>query len=223
MAVRSRAEILTNITTLLADNTSGDVSLGDFRSVLTDIADSMLNPTTDTQNNGLYAWDGTRQYQTNEIVWYQNVWYKANTNPGVTGVFDPTEWDDIPNQLYSATLNLSSTQILNLFASPVTIVTGVVGKSILVVSCFAQFTHVTTPYATSSTVHVRTDTADSHQFMFVNTLASGANVLTNGIFGNAAANQNKLVQSANLNIQAEGADPTAGDSTLSITVFYLLV
>jgi hypothetical protein len=43
MAQKTRAEILTEINTLLADNTSGDISAEDVRSVLTDIKDSFYN------------------------------------------------------------------------------------------------------------------------------------------------------------------------------------
>jgi hypothetical protein len=43
MAQKTRAEILTEINTLLADNTSGDISAEDVRSVLTDIKDSFVN------------------------------------------------------------------------------------------------------------------------------------------------------------------------------------
>ena len=43
MAQKTRAEILTEINTLLADNTSGDISAEDVRNVLTDIKDSFVN------------------------------------------------------------------------------------------------------------------------------------------------------------------------------------
>ena len=43
MAQKTRAEILTEINTLLADNTTGAISAEDVRSVLTDIKDSFVN------------------------------------------------------------------------------------------------------------------------------------------------------------------------------------
>ena len=43
MAQKTRAQIVTEITTLLADNTTGDISAEDVRSVLTDIKDSFVN------------------------------------------------------------------------------------------------------------------------------------------------------------------------------------
>lgn len=48
MAQKTRAEILTAITTLLADNNNNDISEADVRSVLTDIKDSFLNLSDDT-------------------------------------------------------------------------------------------------------------------------------------------------------------------------------
>ena len=44
MAVRTKAALETQLTTLLADNTAGDISAGDVRSVLQDILDSLIFP-----------------------------------------------------------------------------------------------------------------------------------------------------------------------------------
>lgn len=41
MTVRTKAELTSQINTLLSDNTAGDISAADVRSVLTDVADSL--------------------------------------------------------------------------------------------------------------------------------------------------------------------------------------
>ena len=56
MPVRTKAELQNQINTLLADNTSGDISEGDVRSVFTDINDSLAFLTdlrTEAQVNAL--------------------------------------------------------------------------------------------------------------------------------------------------------------------------
>ena len=49
MAERTKAELLSQITTLLADNTTGNIGADDVRSVFTDIIDSLsfISDTTD--------------------------------------------------------------------------------------------------------------------------------------------------------------------------------
>lgn len=42
MTVVTRADHATSVSTLLADNTSGDISAGDLRSVITDLEDSVI-------------------------------------------------------------------------------------------------------------------------------------------------------------------------------------
>ena len=44
MAVRTKAALETQLTTLLADNTSGDISAADVRAIFQDVFDSLIFP-----------------------------------------------------------------------------------------------------------------------------------------------------------------------------------
>jgi hypothetical protein len=62
MAVKTKAQILTEISTLLADNTTGDISANDVRTVVNDITDSyedLITAGTTSQ-----YWRGDKTWQT---------------------------------------------------------------------------------------------------------------------------------------------------------------
>lgn len=62
MAVKTKAQILSEISTLLADNTSGDISANDVRTVVNDITDSyedLITAGTTSQ-----YWRGDKTWQT---------------------------------------------------------------------------------------------------------------------------------------------------------------
>lgn len=226
MSVKSRADILSDISTLLADNTNGDVSLGDFRTVLVNIADSFNNSTTDLGISGAYKFSGANQYYANQITNYLGNWYTANTTTTVDGSFHSGEWDALENNLYKSTLSLSSAQILALNGTPVEVVAAVAGKSIQVVSGNLELTFVTTPYATNTSPYLYTDTATYPQLDFPTSLAATLTRKSLGQHNTAgisiAAGETQLIVNKGLFVKC-AANPTAGDGTVVITVFYLLV
>jgi hypothetical protein len=226
MSVKSRADILAEIGTLLADNTNGDVSLGDFRTVFQDITDSCLNTTTDTGTTGAYEWDGATQYYTNQITNYNGNWYIANTDPTLDGVFHDAEWDALSNNIYKATLSLSAAQVKLLFTTPQTIVSAVAGKSILVVSSSVKLTYGTVAFATNTSPYLYTDTATISQSTFTSTLAATVSRTVCGLHTNYSgalgATDTQLIDNKALKVTCS-SDPTAGDSTVIFTVYYLLV
>lgn len=226
MSVKSRIDILAEISTLLADNTNGDVSLGDFRTVLTDIADSYANPTTDTTATGAYEFSGSTQYYNNQITNYNGDWYIANTTTTVDGVFHASEWDALANNLYKATLSLTAAEVKLLFTTPKTVVAAVAGKSILVVSGTLKLTYGTVAFATNTSPYLYTDTATYSQMDFPTHLAATLSRTSIGQYNTAgisiAAGQTQLIDNKALKITC-AANPTAGDSTVIITVFYLLL
>lgn len=62
MAVKTKAQILSEISTLLADNTSGDISANDVRTVVNDITDSYENLITAGTTS--QYWRGDKTWQT---------------------------------------------------------------------------------------------------------------------------------------------------------------
>lgn len=226
MSVKSRADLLAEIASLLADNTTGDVSLGDFRTVLTDIADSCSNPTSDIGATGAYAFSGAVQYYANQITVYNGVIYIANTTTTVDGAFHASEWDALSNTIYKTTVTLTAAEVKNLFTVPMTIVSAVTGKSIQVVSSNLKVNYGTVAFATDTSPYLYIDTADKRQADFPTALAATVTRKVTGIpfsyIGALGATNTQLVDNKALKITC-AANPTAGDSTVTITVFYLLV
>lgn len=226
MSVKSRADILSDISTLLADNTNGDVSLGDFRTVLVNIADSFNNSTTDLGISGAYEFSGATQYYNNQITNYSGNWYIANTTTTVNGSFNASEWDALGNNLYKATIGLTDGEVLALNATPKTIVAAVAGKSIQVVSSTLKVTYATTAYTVNTSPYLITDTATYAQADFPTALAATLSRKSLGQHNTAgisiAAGETQLIDNKALLLTAAG-DPLTGDSWIEITVFYLLV
>jgi hypothetical protein len=90
MAVKTKAQILSEISTLLADNTSGDISANDVRTVVNDITDSyedLITAGTTSQ-----YWRGDKTWQTLPI-------YEAN---GTLSAAQINNLDATPIQLIAA-------------------------------------------------------------------------------------------------------------------------
>lgn len=66
MAVKTKAQILSEISTLLADNTTGDISANDLRTVVNDITDSYENLITAGTTS--QYWRGDKTWQTLPIL-----------------------------------------------------------------------------------------------------------------------------------------------------------
>lgn len=226
MSAKSRADLLSEVASLLADNTTGEITVEDFRRVFNDVIDSCFNSTTDVGTFGLYSFSGATQYYNNSIVNYNGDWYKANTTTTVDGTFHSSEWDALSNNLFKATLNLTTAEVKLLNSTPKTIVAAVSGKSILLVSSFMSMTYVSAAYATDTSPYIYTDTATIKQASFPTGLASTVTRTVKAIphdyTGALGAAATQLIPNKALKITA-AADPTAGDSNISVTVFYLLV
>jgi len=226
MSIKSRADLATEIGNLLADNTTGDVSLGDFRTVLIDIIDSCLNTTSDAGTTGAYIWSGATQYYTNQIINYLGNWYVANKNPALTGAFDPADWDIISNNLFKATLSLTAAQVKLLNTTPQTIVPAVSGKSIVLISSQLKITYGTVAFATDTSPYIYTDTATIRQADFPTVLNATTSRTVKGVpyayVAPISATDTQLINNKALKITC-AANPTAGDSTVEVTVFYTLI
>lgn len=226
MAVRSRADLTTQLNTLLADNTSGNISLSDFRSVFQDVIDSCLNPTTDTGKTGLSEWNGTTQYYTNQIVSYQGTWYKANTEPALDGVFHAADWDLLENQVIKKTVTIPTADVLQIHTNPYVIVPAVGGKIINVIDSLMTINFNLTPYSASQT-YLITETCSLKQMHFDDVLESDGEVTVKGVHPglsgySPASPENQVAVNQDL-VWTSSTDPTAGDSDVTITVYYTLI
>jgi hypothetical protein len=125
MAVKTKAQILSEISTLLADNTSGDISANDVRTVVNDITDSYEDLITAGTTSQYWRGDKTWQtLSTNYLIYSVKILQEGTTAPSITIAkntlgFVPT-WSRISTGIYKITncpANWTSKQILS-FNSP---------------------------------------------------------------------------------------------------------
>ena len=98
MTQRTKAELATQISTLLADNTSGDISESDVRSVFTDTKDSLVGGPASATDNTLVRFDST----TGQLVQGTSI-VVADTTMAVSGVGMLTVNDDAGMQTTTTT------------------------------------------------------------------------------------------------------------------------
>jgi len=98
MTQRTKAELATQISTLLADNTSGDISESDVRSVFTDTKDSLVGGPASATDNTLVRFDST----TGQLVQATSI-VVADTTMAVSGVGMLTVNDDAGMQTTTTT------------------------------------------------------------------------------------------------------------------------
>ena len=133
MAKQSRSGLQTDINTDIADNTTQDITPG-CKGILTDLNDSTVNKTTDTNLIGWYEFDATRDYYNGELVIYSKNLYKFNQNHSA-GAWNSAHADlfyaDGATQ-FQASLTVTSAQVLALNTTPKTLVTCPTGRQIVV-------------------------------------------------------------------------------------------
>ena len=126
----------------------------------------------------------------------------------------------------TAKLTLTSAQILNINSVPQTIVAAPgSGYAIQVVGGSAFLDFNTTPYATDTSLYLKTAGATVGQWALSESiLGVGADLFKpspGGAVGTAT--QSSIVENAALQVTTNIADPTSGDSTLTIWVQYVLI
>lgn len=85
MAVKTKAQILSEISTLLADNTTGDISANDLRTVVNDITDSYENLITAGTTSQYWRGDKTWQtLPTNYQIYAVKLFQESTNAPSVT-------------------------------------------------------------------------------------------------------------------------------------------
>jgi hypothetical protein len=215
MAEQSRADNAASIAANLPDNTSGDITPEDLRNELVNLNDSALNKISDTNLLGgvVREWDATVQYYSGAYVIYDYKWYKANTDPAVTGSFSASDWDFKGYVAYSGTTTIETAAVLTLNATPVTLVSAIASKTIVPNSFRAVMTFNSVEYTVNGTLQVE--------------IAGGGVVFSLTDFLLGAASKNKiaavtnditLVENAALRAKVATGDPSAGNS--NITLYY---
>lgn len=142
------------------------------------------------------------------------------------GVITPAMLSFTTGLYIVTTVNLSSAQILLLNSNPVLLIPSPgAGASIVVHKALLTQTFVTTAYATNTTPNVYTDTATQAQATSAGDLDFTVSRIINMNIGTgaAAATDTLIIPNKGLYISVSGGNPTAGDGTMSVTVFYTLM
>jgi len=149
-------------------------------------------------------------------------------NAGVTtiqpGVVTPSMLSFSASVLQMASVTLSSAQILALNTTPIQIVASPgVGNRIIVVTGSIDYTFVTTAYATHTAVGFTTETATVAQVaidVLAATLSKEARLTNQQTVG---ASDTQVISNKALMVNAPGGNPTTGDGTAVITVWYVII
>lgn len=228
MASQSRVDLQTTINKNLADNTSGAITAALLREVNTNINDSSVNKTTDTDLIGWYEFSATKNYYTGELVVYSNNLYKFNQNHSA-GAWNSAHADLVGFNgatQFSASLTIETGQVRALKSSPKTIVTCPTGKTIVVTACSIKCGSGSAAYAVDKDVVLITDTATKYQYIFNNILANistQAHWIGVQYVANHAAADTQLISNKDLKVSTLTADPTTGDYSITVYVTYRLI
>lgn len=188
--------------------------------------------------------DGPAFYQRGNLQVPQ--WTTATRGPGLPGAvgfntqtgnlecWDGTEWAAVGSgggggggSLLSATVTLTSAEILSSFSSPPQVLAGVASKTIFVMGADFEYNHVTTDY-----------TGGAAPRLVYHGDTSGASVAEPSNSWSDFSSSNNWAQSPNnypsgpgisasvrvglgVDFFTPSADPTGGDSTMTITVWYV--
>ena len=130
------------------------------------------------------------------------------------------------NQIFTASLSITSAQIKSLFSSPLTIVSApAAGKYIDVISAVAEMTYITAPYATNTTLMLIMDTSTNEIMTNSAVLTATTDIFykfTPVTFGSqTTAHQIQTVKA--LQVKVQTGNPIAGAGTLKVKVLYRIV
>lgn len=123
----------------------------------------------------------------------------------------------------TAELTIASADVLTLNSTPLTIVSAVSGYAIEVVSASVKIDFNTTAYATYKAVELICNGADVAQ---CSNDVLGATLTRTALINKPAYPtdvQTVLIANADLQIQAQGGNPTTGDSSVTVYVNYRLI
>lgn len=228
MATQSRSGLQTDINTDIADNTTQDITPADVRGILTDLNDSTVNKTTDTNLIGWYEFDATKNYYSGELVYYSSNLYKFNQNhsAGAWNSAHADLFDCTGGTQFYATLSISSADVKSLNSSPKTIVTCPTGKQILVTAASLKCGNGNTAYLVDTDIHLRTDTATMPQVKFTNILANfttAAHVIGQVFTQSYVGGDTQILANKDLLVEAPTADPTTGNYSIQVYVTFRLI
>jgi len=124
----------------------------------------------------------------------------------------------------SASLTISSADVLTLNTTPITIVGAVAGYAIEVVSASVKIDFNTTPYATNITLLLITSGANEPQADdTIDATVSRTGRFRHRYTSGALPTTTQIITNADLQVSVDSGNPTAGDSDITVYVHYRLI
>jgi hypothetical protein len=125
----------------------------------------------------------------------------------------------------SASLTITSAQVLALNSTPLTIVAAQgVGTAIEVISASVKIDFNTTAYATVTNLLISNSSSNTDQFRGGGVLASTVSTFKRFVLTDpTGATDTQIIENDSLIIHCASADPTAGDSDITVYVLYRVI
>ena len=118
-------------------------------------------------------------------------------------------------------MTIASADVLTLNSTPITIVKGVAGKAISVISFDRDIDFNTTPYGTNTHLQLKTQGADVAQVQQSNSLAATTSNIWNDFDRiTPSAGNTQLLKGADLQVYVPTGNPTGGDSDITVYVHF---
>ena len=123
----------------------------------------------------------------------------------------------------SASLTITSAQVLALNSTPLTIVAAQgAGTAIEVISASVKVDFNTTAYATNTTILITTSGAAQYQSLFNSAVLASASSTFNSVGKSALAGTN-LISNADLTVTVGTGAPTGGNSGITVYITYRVI
>lgn len=189
------------------DNTTAEISEGDMRTFGNHIQDSVMFIDDHFIDEDSFTSDSATKAPSQQSV-------KAYVSAQIGGT-----------ALLSASVTVSSAQILTLFTSPVQIIAAPgAGNYIDIISASIFYDYATTAYGGGTTVYLQFNNGTEQQATDGSALlAQTADMIALLDGQNSIAVQWSVIENAPIQIKASPSNPTTGDSTLKVRILYRIV
>lgn len=123
-----------------------------------------------------------------------------------------------------ARVTLTTTQVLDLFTTPMQLVAAPgVTSAVQVIKSSARINYNSIPYATNLVLGIGSPTATVSQDTITGLLGASITKIQNGLAIGSSAAETQLIANAAINVSALVGNPTAGNSSVDIYLTYRII